>query len=90
MKQTSESSPVVADGTQQEPQVSSESAGSTSPCTGGCFTLRTLRNRAEVQAIQQALGRVGWNRRQAAQLLQISYRSLLLKIQQHKITRQTQ
>jgi DNA-binding NtrC family response regulator len=55
-----------------------------------CFTLRSIRNRAEAQAIRQALGYSGWNRRRAARLLEISYRSLLLKIQQHKITRQTQ
>jgi two-component system, NtrC family, response regulator AtoC len=52
--------------------------------------LRSARNRAEIQAIQQALGYSGWNRRRAARLLEISYRSLLLKIQQYKITRQTQ
>jgi DNA-binding NtrC family response regulator len=45
-----------------------------------------MRTRAEIEAIQRALGHTGWNRSQAARLLKISYRSLLLKIQRHKIT----
>lgn len=57
---------------------------------GDRLTLRSLRSRAEIQAIQLALGYSGWNRRKAACLLKISYRSLLLKIQQYKITPQPQ
>lgn len=57
---------------------------------GDGFTLRSIRDRAEIQAIQRALGYAGWNRTQAARLLEISYRSLLLKIQRHKITRESQ
>lgn len=52
---------------------------------GRRFTLKGLRIRAEIEAIERALGYTGWNRKQAARLLSISYRSLLLKIQQHKI-----
>lgn len=81
--------PVVVDGAPQQPQVSPEPSGSTSSGTENCFTLRTLRKRAEIQAIQQALGYAGWNRTRAARLLEISYRSLLLKIQRHKITRES-
>ena len=51
------------------------------------LTLRCLRARAEIQAIRQALGQTGWNRKQAAGLLNISYRGLLYKIRQHNITR---
>jgi two-component system, NtrC family, response regulator AtoC len=71
-------------------QRESESSEPTTSSNVVCFTLRSARNRAEAQAIRQALGHSGWNRRRAARLLEISYRSLLLKIQQHKITRQTQ
>lgn len=51
------------------------------------LTLRALRAQAEIQAIQHALARSGWNRKQAAKLLKISYRGLLYKIRQHCITR---
>jgi len=70
-----------------EPTGARNTAG---PDPGDGFTLRRIRDRAEIQAIQQALGYAGWNRTQAARLLEISYRSLLLKIQRHKITRQNQ
>jgi len=85
MKQTNESGSLVE-------AVSHERTGATGPDnpTGEGFTLRSFRDRAEIQAIQQALGYVGWNRTRAARLLEISYRSLLLKIQRHKITRQSQ
>ena len=90
MKETSESVAVTADTAQPERAMLAEPGASGSPGTGGVLTLRSIRNRAEIEAIQQALGFAGWNRRQAARLLEISYRSLLLKIQQHKITRQPQ
>jgi len=51
------------------------------------LTLRGQRVRAEIQAIRQALEQTGWNRKQAARLLEISYRGLLYKIQKHRITR---
>ena len=41
---------------------------------------------AEAQAISQALQQTGWHRKRAAQLLRISYRCLLYKINQYKIT----
>lgn len=50
-------------------------------------SLRKLRVQAEVYAIGCALERTGWNRKRAAKLLSISYRGLLYKIRQHKITR---
>ena len=50
------------------------------------FTLRSFRNEAEIQAINYALGQTGWNRKRAAKLLSISYRSLLYKIRRHNIS----
>jgi DNA-binding NtrC family response regulator len=55
----------------------------------GAETLRPLhayRAEAEAHAISRALELVGWNRRRAAELLRISYRGLLYKIQQYRIT----
>lgn len=53
----------------------------------GDYSLRALRTEAEITAISRALKQTGWNRRSAAKLLRISYRGLLYKIRQHKITR---
>jgi DNA-binding NtrC family response regulator len=52
----------------------------------GSFSLRRFRAEAEVQAISRALEQTGWHRKRAAQLLRISYRCLLYKIHQYKIT----
>jgi DNA-binding NtrC family response regulator len=54
------------------------------------FSLRTLRAQVEVRAIQSALRRTGWNRKQAARLLKISYRGLLYKIHRHNIAPRTE
>lgn len=51
--------------------------------------LRTLKDETEVHAITRALQETQWNRKRAARLLNISYRGLLYKIQQHGITRTT-
>jgi DNA-binding NtrC family response regulator len=48
--------------------------------------MRDVRDRTEAQLIQDALEVAGWNRRHAAQNLNISYRGLLYKIQQHRLT----
>jgi DNA-binding NtrC family response regulator len=50
-------------------------------------SLRSFRNEAEIHAINYALQRTGWNRKRAARLLSISYRSLLYKIRRHNIMR---
>lgn len=50
------------------------------------LSLRSFRNEAEIRAVNYALQQSGWNRRRAAKLLSISYRSLLYKIRQHNIT----
>ena len=47
--------------------------------------VREVKDRTEVQMIQEALEVSGWNRRRAAQYLNISYRGLLYKIQQHRL-----
>ena len=63
-----------------------KSAGKPSLVPGG-FSLRRFRAAAEAEAICQALEQTGWHRKRAAQLLRISYRCLLYKIHQYKITR---
>jgi two-component system, NtrC family, response regulator AtoC len=47
--------------------------------------VRELKDRAEAQMIKDALDASGWNRRHAARSLNISYRGLLYKIQQHRL-----
>jgi two-component system, NtrC family, response regulator AtoC len=47
--------------------------------------VRNMKDRAEAQMIHDALEVSGWNRRHAAQYLNISYRGLLYKIQQHRL-----
>jgi DNA-binding NtrC family response regulator len=42
-----------------------------------------IKNQTEIRLLQDALSASGWNRRKAATNLNISYRSLLYKIQQH-------
>jgi len=48
-------------------------------------SLRSARVQVEITAILAALKHTGWNRKQAARLLRISYRGLLYKIRQHNI-----
>ena len=48
--------------------------------------VREMKDRAEAQLIQDALDANGWNRRHAARYLNISYRGLLYKIQQHRLS----
>jgi len=47
--------------------------------------VQNAKNGAEIQAITQALEKASWNRRRAAKTLNISYRALLYKIQQHRL-----
>jgi DNA-binding NtrC family response regulator len=54
------------------------------------LSLRSLRAQVESQAIKSALQRTGWNRKQAARLLKISYRGLLYKIHRHNISPTTE
>lgn len=64
------------------PSVSQGSEASDEPIA----SLRSVRAEGEVKAILAALKRTGWNRKQAARLLSISYRGLLYKIRRHNIT----
>lgn len=47
--------------------------------------VRDMKDHAEAQIIKDALEYHGWNRRHAAKYLNISYRGLLYKIQQHRL-----
>jgi DNA-binding NtrC family response regulator len=48
--------------------------------------INEVKNQTEIRMLQDALSASGWNRRRAAMNLNISYRSLLYKIQQHRLT----
>ena len=55
--------------------------------TGGLKQMvRSLKGSAEATAIQQVLEGVGWNRKAAANDLQISYKALLYKIKQYDLS----
>jgi len=54
--------------------------------SGGLKSLaRSAKDEAEAEAITKALEETNWNRKQAAALLQISYKALLYKIRQYGI-----
>jgi two-component system, NtrC family, response regulator AtoC len=55
------------------------------PCAGIRSIIRDVKDRTETQMIQDALDAFGWNRRRTAQYLNISYRTLLYKIQQYRL-----
>jgi two-component system, NtrC family, response regulator AtoC len=48
--------------------------------------IQSVKGEAERNAIGTALQRTGWNRKAAARLLQVSYRTLLYKIEQYHMT----
>jgi DNA-binding NtrC family response regulator len=50
------------------------------------WLLQTVKGEAERNAITQALEQTRWNRRAAARLLKVSYRTLLYKIQQYHMS----
>jgi two-component system, NtrC family, response regulator AtoC len=55
---------------------------------GGLKSLaRSAKDGAEAEAISKALEETNWNRKQAAALLQISYKALLYKIRQYGIAK---
>lgn len=62
------------------------------PCEGLCghkslrSFLQSIKEEAERNAITSALEETGWNRKAAARLLKTSYRSVLYKIEQYKIS----
>jgi two-component system, NtrC family, response regulator AtoC len=57
----------------------------TEPGGGLKSVARSAKDEAEAEAIRQALDQTNWNRKQAAALLQISYKALLYKIRQYGI-----
>jgi len=60
-----------------------------SDTSGGLKSLaRTAKDEAEAEAIAKALEETNWNRKQAAALLQISYKALLYKIRQYGLAQQ--
>jgi DNA-binding NtrC family response regulator len=64
-------------------------SGNTSEPSGGLKGLaRSAKDEAEAEAIAKALDETNWNRKQAATLLQISYKALLYKIRQYGIAQQ--
>jgi DNA-binding NtrC family response regulator len=74
------------DGTGAEFEPAAPRAGSESG--GGLKSLaRSAKDGAEAEAIAKALDETNWNRKQAAALLQISYKALLYKIRQYGIAR---
>ena len=61
-------------------------AEATSNAGGLKQMVRSLKGEAEATAIQQVLEGVGWNRKAAANDLQISYKALLYKIKQYDLS----
>jgi two-component system response regulator AtoC len=59
--------------------------GPAEPGVGLKSVARSAKDEAEAEAIKQALDQTNWNRKQAAALLQISYKALLYKIRQYGI-----
>src|SRR5713101_4700963 len=55
------------------------------PAGGLKSVARSAKDEAEAEAINRALEETNWNRKQAATLLQISYKALLYKIRQYGI-----
>jgi len=70
--------------TQTRPTVDSV-AGGTRPKSLKSL-LHSLKSEAERNAIAAALEKTGWNRKAAARLLQVSYRTLLYKIDQYHMS----
>jgi two-component system, NtrC family, response regulator AtoC len=68
------------------PNVSESDSSSIENSDEPIASLRSVRAETEIKAILAALKRTGWNRKQAARLLSISYRGLLYKIRRHNIT----
>jgi len=72
----------------QRTRPSGEAAGGNSAAAGGLKALvRNLKDEAEVEAITKALEQTNWSRKEAARLLDISYKALLYKIRQYGIDR---
>jgi two-component system, NtrC family, response regulator AtoC len=64
----------------------SENTASGEPPSGLRSLLQNVRDEAERNAIAVVLEQTRWNRKAAARLLKVSYRTLLYKIQQYHMT----
>jgi DNA-binding NtrC family response regulator len=73
----------VAASAAPDPQV--QLADPPAPFLGIRSVVRDVKARTESTMIQSALETFGWNRRRTAQYLNMSYRALLYKIQQHHL-----
>ena len=62
-----------------------QKSNSPEPSGGLKGLARSAKDEAEAEAIAKALDETNWNRKQAAALLQISYKALLYKIRQYGI-----
>ncbi|MHB1022717.1 MAG: sigma 54-interacting transcriptional regulator [Acidobacteriaceae bacterium] len=69
-------------GSEPEPHLASSSVP---PANNMRSIVRDIKEKTEMHLIQDALNAAGWNRRHAAQELNISYRALLYKIQRYKL-----
>ena len=69
----------------ERPSVPAEGTSNGSDFKSLRALLRCVRSEAEKNAIAIALQKTGWNRKAAARLLKVSYRTILYKIQQYQI-----
>ena len=67
------------------PALPAEAAGSDSGGDSLKSMVQSVKLEAERNAIAAALERTGWNRKAAARLLKVSYRTLLYKIEQYQM-----
>jgi DNA-binding NtrC family response regulator len=79
----------LAPPTQQKSIAATAAAGlnPASAANGLKSIVRSVKDEAEIEAINRALQETNWNRKKAAALLQISYKALLYKIRQYDIQR---
>jgi len=87
MLDISELQPVAKSGVEPEP-VRKDGPGMVAGLSlgaGEVVPLRRIKAETEIYVIGRALERTRWNRRAAAELLEISYRGLLYKIRQYNI-----
>jgi DNA-binding NtrC family response regulator len=65
----------------------SPAGGAASGKSAGLKSLvQSVKGEAERNAIAGALEQAGWNRKAAARLLKVSYRTLLYKIEQYRMS----
>ena len=70
----------------QAPPLPGENVPAAEPHPGGLKSLvRSLKDQAEEEAIRRTLEQTSWNRKNAAVMLNISYKALLYKIRQYGI-----